>query len=98
MKKDNRKPLTPELQAEIDALPARPESEIDTSEMPEITNWSEGVRGALYHSEMDRMTDEEKLVALRAALDKGLASGIAEPGTMDRIRKKLGLPPKEAQQ
>jgi uncharacterized protein (DUF4415 family) len=48
MKKDNRKPLTKKLQMELDALAAMPESEIDTSEMPEITNWSEGVRSALF--------------------------------------------------
>jgi uncharacterized protein (DUF4415 family) len=48
MKKGNPKPLTPELQAELDALAAISDSEIDTSEMPEITDWSKGVRGALF--------------------------------------------------
>lgn len=48
MKQSNHKPLTKTLQAELDALAAMPESEIDTSEMPEIANWSEGVRGALF--------------------------------------------------
>ncbi len=48
MKKGNPAPLTPELRAELDALAARPASAIDTSDMPEITNWSGAVRGALY--------------------------------------------------
>jgi hypothetical protein len=45
MKKGNSKPLTPELQAELDALVAMPESEIDTAEMPPVTDWSHAVRG-----------------------------------------------------
>jgi len=48
MKRGNPKPLTPELQAELDALAAMPESEIDTSEMPSITDWSHAVRGPFY--------------------------------------------------
>ncbi|MGA2085067.1 MAG: hypothetical protein ABSG60_06070 [Terracidiphilus sp.] len=39
------KELTPELQAELDALAAMTESEIDTTDMPPITNWSHAVRG-----------------------------------------------------
>ena len=45
MKRGNPKPLTPKLQAELDALAAMPESEIDTTEMPPITDWSHAVRG-----------------------------------------------------
>jgi hypothetical protein len=48
MKKDNSEPLTPELQAEMDALAAMPDSEIDTTEMPPITDWSHAVRGPFY--------------------------------------------------
>ena len=48
MKKDNPEPLTPELQAELDALAAMPDSEIDTTEMPPITEWSHAVRGPFY--------------------------------------------------
>jgi hypothetical protein len=36
MKKGNPKPLTPKLQAEMDALAAMPESEIDTAEMRRV--------------------------------------------------------------
>ena len=42
------KPLTPKLQAELDALVAMPDSEIDTTEMPPITDWSHAVRGPFY--------------------------------------------------
>lgn len=48
MKKGNPEPLTPELQAELDVLAAMPESEIDTTDMPPIADWSEAVRGGLY--------------------------------------------------
>jgi antitoxin ParD1/3/4 len=54
-------------------------------------NASEVMRAALRLLERDERENEEKLIALRVALDKGLASGIAKPGTMDRIRKKYGL-------
>ena len=48
MKRDNRKPLTPKLRAQLDALAAMPESKIDTTEMPPITDWSHAVRGPFY--------------------------------------------------
>ena len=48
MKIGNPKPLTAKLQAELDALAAMPDSEIDTTEMPPITDWSHAVRGPLF--------------------------------------------------
>jgi hypothetical protein len=36
------------------------------------------------------------MAALRTAIDAGFASGIAEPGVFSRIRKKHGLPQREA--
>jgi uncharacterized protein (DUF4415 family) len=48
MKKGNPKPLTPKLQAELDALADMPESQIDTTEMPPISDWSKAERGALF--------------------------------------------------
>ena len=48
MKKGDRKPLTPKLRAELKVLAALPESEIDTAEMPPITDWSSAVRGPFY--------------------------------------------------
>jgi uncharacterized protein (DUF4415 family) len=48
MKEGNPEPLTPELQAELNALATTPESEIDTTDMPPITDWSNTVRGPFY--------------------------------------------------
>ena len=48
MKRGNPKPLTPALQTELDALAVMPESEIDTTDMPPITDWSKAVRGPFY--------------------------------------------------
>jgi hypothetical protein len=45
MKRGNPEPLTPELQAELAALAAMPENEIDATEMPPIADWSQAVRG-----------------------------------------------------
>ena len=48
MKRGNPEPLTPKLKAELAALAAMPESQIDTTEMPPIADWSHAVRGAFY--------------------------------------------------
>jgi uncharacterized protein (DUF4415 family) len=48
MDKGNSQPLTPALQAKFDAQSAMPDSEIDTTEMPEITDWSKAVIGPFY--------------------------------------------------
>jgi uncharacterized protein (DUF4415 family) len=44
----NRKPLAPKLRAQLKVLAAMPESEIDTTEMPPVTDWSHAVRGQFY--------------------------------------------------
>jgi uncharacterized protein (DUF4415 family) len=44
----NTRKLTAEERIALDAVAAMPDSEIDTSDMPEITDWSGAVRGALY--------------------------------------------------
>ncbi|MDE3188354.1 MAG: type II toxin-antitoxin system ParD family antitoxin [Acidobacteriota bacterium] len=59
-------------------------------------NASEVMRAALRLLVRNEREHEEKLAALRAAIDKGIASGIAEPGVFSRIRKKHGLPQREA--
>jgi uncharacterized protein (DUF4415 family) len=48
MRKGNPRPLTAKLRAEVKALAAMPDSEIDTTDMPEITDWSSAVRGGFY--------------------------------------------------
>ena len=40
--------LTPEEQSALDAVAAMPDSEIDTSDSPEVTDWRGAVRGGLY--------------------------------------------------
>ena len=48
MKKGASNELTGEQKAEIEALAALPEEKIDTSDIPEILDWSEARRGLLY--------------------------------------------------
>jgi antitoxin ParD1/3/4 len=55
-------------------------------------NASEVMRTALRLLERDEREYEEKMEALRAAVDKGIASGVAKPGVFSRVRKKYGLP------
>ncbi|KAA6460843.1 type II toxin-antitoxin system ParD family antitoxin [Acidobacteria bacterium AB60] len=55
-------------------------------------NASEVMRAALRTLERDERENAEKLAALRAAIDRGYESGVAEPGVLARIRKKHGLP------
>jgi len=43
----------------------------------------------------DDLEYERKLAALRAAIKEGDDSGIAPPGSFDRVRAKFGLPPIE---
>jgi antitoxin ParD1/3/4 len=64
-------------------------------ESGDYANASEVMRTALRVLERDELEYEEKMTVLRAAIDKGLASGIAEPGVFSRIRKKYGLPDRE---
>jgi uncharacterized protein (DUF4415 family) len=48
MKKGRSRALTAEQQAELHVLAALPEEQIDTSEMPEVSDWSGARRGVLY--------------------------------------------------
>jgi len=59
-------------------------------------NASEVMRSALRLLERDERENEAKMAALRAAIDVGMASGIAEPGVFSRIREKHGLPQRKA--
>ncbi len=55
-------------------------------------NASEVVRAGLRNLEREERTYEMKLVALRAAIDEGDASGVASGDVFRRIRRKLKLP------
>ena len=48
MRKGRSKPLTPEQKAELQALAVLADEQIDTSEMPEVVDWSGARRGVLY--------------------------------------------------
>lgn len=56
MKKAASKELTREQKAEIEALAALPEEEIDTSDIPEILDWSDARRGLLYRPVKKQIT------------------------------------------
>jgi antitoxin ParD1/3/4 len=55
-------------------------------------NASEVVRAALRTLEREEQTYEAKLAALRAAIDEGDASGIAEGDVFEQVREMLNLP------
>jgi antitoxin ParD1/3/4 len=78
--------LTPELDRFI----------TDKVEAGLYSNASEVMRSALRLLERDEREYEEKLATLRSAIDRGMASGIAEPGVFSRVRRKYKLPAREA--
>ena len=55
-------------------------------------NASEVVRAALRSLDREERTHEAKLSALRAAIDDGDASCIAEGDVVQRVRERLSLP------
>jgi antitoxin ParD1/3/4 len=55
-------------------------------------NASEVMRAALRLLERDDREHERVMAVLRAAIDEGIASGVAEPGVFSRVREKHGLP------
>lgn len=59
-------------------------------------NASEVMRSALRLLERDEREFEKKMAALRTAIAEGDASGDAPPGVFSRMRKKHGLPRREA--
>lgn len=56
MKKGISKGLTNEQKAEIESLAALPDEKIDTSDIPEILDWSGARRGALYRPVKQQIT------------------------------------------
>lgn len=56
MKKGPFNQLTPEQQAEIDALIALPDDQIDTSDAPELSDWSGARRGLFYRPIKQQIT------------------------------------------
>lgn len=69
MKKATSKALTQRQKADIEALAALPDEEIDTSDIPEIFDWSGARRGALYRPVKQQITlrlDADVLAWFRA--------------------------------
>ena len=67
----NLPPLTAEQQAELEALAARPDSEIDTSDIPELSEefWKKAVRNPLFKPTKTSTTvriDSDVLLWLRS--------------------------------
>ena len=56
MKKETSRELTKRQKAEIEALAALPDERIDTSDIPEILDWSGARRGALYRPVKQQIT------------------------------------------
>ncbi|NCR42620.1 MAG: BrnA antitoxin family protein [Microcystis aeruginosa W13-11] len=56
MKKRHSNPVPPEIQAEIDALAALPEDQINTDDIPEVSDWSGAKRGLFYRPIKQQIT------------------------------------------
>ena len=55
-------------------------------------NASEVVRAALRSLEREEQEHDAKIAALRAAIERGYASGVATGDVFSRVRRKAGLP------
>lgn len=56
MKKERSNPIPSELQAEVEALAALPDDQIQTDDMPEVKDWSNAKRGVLYRPVKQQIT------------------------------------------
>jgi uncharacterized protein (DUF4415 family) len=56
MKKATFNPLTPEQLADLEALAALPDDQIDTSDAPEVLDWSGARRGLFYRPIKQQIT------------------------------------------
>lgn len=56
MKKEGARRLTPEQRAELKALAALPDDAIDTSDAPELLDWSGAGRGLFYRPVKQQLT------------------------------------------
>lgn len=82
MRKGNSDPLTDAQKAELAALEALPDSTIDTTDAPPVTDWTSAQRGKFYRP-------VKKLLSLR--LDADLIAWFKEDGEgyQTRINKAL---------
>ena len=56
MKKETFNQLTPEQQAEIDALATLPDDQIDTRDIPEVSDWNGAKRSLFYRPIKQQIT------------------------------------------
>jgi len=56
MKNYVSKGITPEIRANLDRLAAMPDEDIDLADMPEVTDWSNAVRGKFYRPVKQQLT------------------------------------------
>lgn len=74
MKKEPSKARTERQEAEISALAALPDEKIDTSDVPEILDWSGAKRGLLYRPVKQQITlrlDADVVAWFRATAPDG---------------------------
>jgi uncharacterized protein (DUF4415 family) len=81
MKKKISKSLTPSQLAELTALAALPEDAIDTSDAPELADWSGAKRGLFYRPVKQQLTlrldaDVVAWFKIHAASDEGYQTRI----------------------
>ena len=78
MQRGSSKPLTPELAAELRALEAMPDPEIDTSDIPIVGDWTGAERGKFYRPVKRQITLrlDADLVAFFEAQGKGYQTRI----------------------
>ena len=56
MKRGSAEVLTEDQEAEIEALAALPDDRIDTSDIPEVSDWSDARRGMFYRPVKKQIT------------------------------------------
>ena len=56
MKRHVSSGITPEIQANLDAIEAMRDEDIDLTDMPEITDWSNAVQGKFYRPMKQQVT------------------------------------------
>lgn len=74
MKKETTNHLTPAHQAELDALAAMPDEEINTEDAPELSDWSEAKRGIFYRPVKQQITlrlDADIIAWFKATTSRG---------------------------
>jgi len=81
--------LPRDLQIELDALAGMPDADIDTVDIPEVTDWAGSTRGALYWPVKKQVTirlDADVLAWFQAQEERGYQTRINAALREDIIR------------